>query len=96
MTTPSNFDKSIEALLKGEQAELKLPDLDTLVTIEPALTLRDAIRQAFHEHGVDIEFSGKGKNERGVVIDLDSEFLQQKGVDPLVLHFGQTVVRVKA
>ena len=96
MTTPSNFDKSIEALLKGEQTELKLPDLDTLVTIEPALTLRDAIRQAFHEHGVDIEFSGKGKNERGVVIDLDSEFLQQKGVDPLVLHFGQTVVRVKA
>jgi len=96
MTTPSNYDKSIEALLKGEQAELKLPDLDTLVTIEPALTLRDAIRQAFHEYGVDIEFSGKGKNERGVVIDLDSEFLQQKGVDPLVLHFGQTVVRVKA
>jgi hypothetical protein len=96
MTTPSNFDKSIEALLKGEQAELKLPDLDTLVTIEPTLTLRDAIRQAFHEHGVDIEFSGKGKNERGVVIDLDSEFLQQKGIDSLALHFGQTVVRVKA
>lgn len=96
MTTPSNFDKSIEALLKGEQTEIQLPDLDTLVTIEPALTLRDAIRQAFHEHGIDIEFSGKGNHERGVVIDLDSEFLQQKGIDPLILRFGQTVVRVKA
>ncbi len=96
MTTENSFDKSIEALLKGEQTEIQLPDLDTLVTIEPALTLRDAIRQSFHDHGVEVEFSGKGKHERGVVIDLDSEFLQQKGLDPLILHFGQTVVRVKA
>lgn len=96
MTTQSNFDKSIEALLKGEQTEMQFPNLDSLVTIEPALTIRDAIRQAFHAHGVDIEFSGKGLHERGVVIDLDNEYLQQKGIDPLILRFGQTVVRVKA
>jgi GDPmannose 4,6-dehydratase len=96
MNTQSNFDKNIEAILNGEQTELQLPDLDTLVAIEPASTLRDAVRQAFHGYGIDIEFSGKGIHERGVVIDLDSEFLQQKGLDPLVLHFGQTVVRVKA
>jgi hypothetical protein len=96
MTDQNNFDETIEALLKGEQTEMQLPDLDTLVAIEPALTLRDAVRQAFQDQGVDIEFSGKGKHERGVVIDLDSELLEQKGLDSSLLHFGQTVVRVKA
>jgi hypothetical protein len=96
MINNPNLNKDIETLLNGEQSEILVPDLEMLTAIEPALTLRDTIRQAFQDYGVEIEFSGKGAYERGVVIDIDAEFMLQRGLDPDALRFGQTVVRVKA
>ena len=52
------------------------------------------MRQTFLENGVEIEFSGKGNYEKGVVIDLDTERMQELGLNPDNLRFGQTVVRV--
>ncbi|MCJ8210743.1 hypothetical protein MUY27_13580 [Mucilaginibacter sp. RS28] len=57
-------------------------------------TLREVIQSAFAQYGVEVEFSGKGPNERGVVIDIDEDLFTQTNADVNTLRFGQTVVRV--
>ena len=59
------------------------------------IAMREFVRLCFAELGVDIEFSGKDKHEKGVVIDLDEEKMTALGLNTDLLRFGQTVVRVK-
>lgn len=56
--------------------------------------VRDFVRMTFAELGIEIEFSGKGEAERGVVIDMDNEKMVSLGLNPEHLKFGQTVVLV--
>lgn len=56
--------------------------------------VRDFVRMTFAELGIEIEFSGKGEAERGVVIDMDNEKMISLGLNPENLKFGQTVVLV--
>lgn len=56
--------------------------------------VRDFVRMTFAELGIEIEFSGKGEAERGVVIDMDNEKMISLGLNPEHLKFGQTVVLV--
>lgn len=72
-----------------------IPPEEAIMEKSDEITIRDCIRSEFAGYGVEIEFSGKEHNERGVVIDLDEEVFRQVNPDVNVLRFGQTVVRVK-
>ena len=94
IVTIPELNNTISAVVKGEQNLLLVSNLDELL-VNDNLKLRDFIRQAFFVNGVEIEFSGKGNYEKGVVIDLDVEQMRELGINPDVLRFGQTVVRVR-
>jgi GDPmannose 4,6-dehydratase len=56
--------------------------------------VRDFIKLAFGELGIEVEFSGKDDNERGVIIDIDEDRVAELGLNKDALKFGQTVVKV--
>lgn len=57
------------------------------------LTIRDFLKLAFAELGVEVEFSGKTQYEKGVIIDVDEELAQNLGLNLEFLKQGQTVVK---
>lgn len=67
---------------------------DFVIATGVTTTVRDFIRLAFNELGIEVEFSGKDAFEKGVVIDMDSERMQELGLNPDALRFGQTVVKI--
>jgi len=67
---------------------------DFVIATGVTTTVREFVRMAFIEVGIEIEFSGKDANEKGVVIDIDEEKMLSLGLKPDTLRFGQTVVRV--
>jgi GDPmannose 4,6-dehydratase len=69
---------------------------DYVIATGVTTTVRDFIKMAFAEVGVELEFSGKDENERGVVIDVDKEKAIALGLDQDYLKLGQTVVKVDA
>ncbi|NCD70438.1 hypothetical protein [Mucilaginibacter agri] len=88
----------IQKIASGSHDCLVVEDLDQHVTASPddePETLRDFIRSAFSNIGIEVEFSGKGINERGVVIDIDEDRFEALGLDVNTLRFGQTVVKAK-
>ena len=94
MMTVQDLPKAVLAVINNEQQQVLAPNLDTQIGNE-GTTIRDVIRQLFQDNGVEIEFSGKGAYEKGVVIDMDTDHMQQMGLNPDALRFGQTVVRVE-
>ena len=69
---------------------------DYVVATGNTTHVRDFVRMTFAELGIELEFSGKGESERGVVIDMDNEKMISLGLNPEHLKFGQTVVLVDA
>ncbi|WP_336836811.1 GDP-mannose 4,6-dehydratase [Sphingobacterium siyangense] len=67
---------------------------DFVIATGVTTTVRDFVRMAFAELGIEIEFSGKGEQEKGVIIDIDEERLAQLNIDKSLIKFGQTVVKV--
>ncbi|MDR2272174.1 MAG: GDP-mannose 4,6-dehydratase [Sphingobacterium sp.] len=67
---------------------------DFVIATGVTTTVRDFVRLAFAELGIEIEFSGKGEQEKGVIIDVDEERLAELKIDKSVIKFGQTVVKV--
>jgi len=67
---------------------------DFVIATGKTTTVRDFVRMAFAELGVEIEFSGKDEYERGVIIDIDDQKIQELGLNADALRFGQTVVKV--
>jgi GDPmannose 4,6-dehydratase len=67
---------------------------DYVIATGVTTTVRDFIKMSFNELGVEVEFSGKDEGERGVVIDVDREKVQELGLDPDCLKMGQTIVKV--
>ncbi len=67
---------------------------DFVIATGVTTTVRDFVRMAFAELGIEVEFSGKGEQEKGVVIDIDEERLAQLNIDKSLIKFGQTVVKV--
>jgi GDPmannose 4,6-dehydratase len=67
---------------------------DFVIATGVTTTVRDFIRMAFNELGVEIEFSGKDENERGVIIDIDEQKMEELGLTAESLKFGQTVVKI--
>lgn len=67
---------------------------DYVIATGVTTTVRDFVRLAFAEVGVEVEFSGKGVQEKGVIIDADESRLNELGINPANIKFGQTVVKV--
>ncbi|MCW8310246.1 MULTISPECIES: GDP-mannose 4,6-dehydratase [Sphingobacterium] len=67
---------------------------DFVIATGATTTVRDFVRMAFAELGIEVEFSGKGEQEKGVIIDVDEERLAALNIDKSLIKFGQTVVKV--
>lgn len=67
---------------------------DYVVATGVTTTVRDFIKMTFAELGIEVEFSGKDEYERGVIIDVDKQRAEELGLDPSVLPYGQTIVKV--
>lgn len=67
---------------------------DYVIATGVTTTVRDFVRMAFAELGITVEFSGKDEQERGVIIDIDTEKAAQLGLNLETLKLGETVVKV--
>ncbi len=67
---------------------------DFVIATGITTSVRDFVRMSFLELGIEIEFSGSKEQERGVIIDVDADRCISLGLDPSVIKFGQTVVKV--
>jgi GDPmannose 4,6-dehydratase len=83
-----DYIEAMWLMLQQEKAE------DFVIATGITTTVRDFIKMAFGELGIEVEFSGKDENERGVIIDIDEEKAQELGLNRDALRFGQTVVKV--
>jgi len=83
-----DYIEAMWLMLQQDKAE------DFVIATGVTTTVRDFIRMAFSELGVEIGFSGKDEHEKGVVIDIDEERMKELGLNSDALKFGQTVVKV--
>lgn len=67
---------------------------DFVIATGVTTTVRDFVRMSFAELGIEVEFSGKDENEKGVIIGLDGELLAQHGLNGDKLFLGSTIVQV--
>ena len=67
---------------------------DFVIATGVTTTVREFIKMTFNELGIEVEFSGRNENERGVIIDIDEEKIIELGLNHDALRFGQTVVKV--
>lgn len=67
---------------------------DFVIATGVTTTVREFVRLSFAELGIEIEFSGKGEKEKGVVIDVDHTRLSDLGLKDSPVRLGQTVVKV--
>jgi len=67
---------------------------DFVIATGVTTTVREFIKMSFNELGIEVEFSGKDENERGVIIDVDLKKAAELGLNVDALKPGQTVVKV--
>lgn len=67
---------------------------DFVIATGITTTVRDFVRMSFAELGIEVEFSGKDENEKGVIIGLDKELLVQHGLKGDKLFLGSTIIQV--
>ncbi|WP_419699743.1 GDP-mannose 4,6-dehydratase [Mucilaginibacter sp. NFX135] len=85
-----DYIEAMWLMLQQEKAE------DFVIATGVTTTVRDFIKMAFNELGIEVEFSGKDENERGVIIDIDEQKVTELGLNKDALKFGQTIVKVDA
>ncbi|MBS1523499.1 MAG: GDP-mannose 4,6-dehydratase [Bacteroidetes bacterium] len=83
-----DYIEAMWLMLQQDKAE------DFVIATGVTTTVRDFIRMAFAELGIEIEFSGKDEHEKGVVIDIDEQRMEELGLKTDALKFGQTVVKI--
>jgi GDPmannose 4,6-dehydratase len=83
-----DYIEAMWLMLQQDKAE------DFVIATGVTTTVRDFIKMAFAELGVEIEFSGKDAFEKGVIIDIDEQKIAELGLNLDALRFGQTVVKV--
>jgi len=85
-----DYIEAMWLILQQEKAE------DYVIATGVTTTVRDFVKMSFAELGIEVEFSGKDENEKGVIIDIDYDLAHSLGLNTDQLHFGSTVVRVDA
>jgi len=85
-----DYIEAMWLILQQEKAE------DFVIATGITTTVRDFVRMSFAELGIEVEFSGKDENEKGVIINVDEQIALNLGINIEALKLGQTVVRVDA
>ncbi|MES2445750.1 MAG: GDP-mannose 4,6-dehydratase [Bacteroidota bacterium] len=67
---------------------------DFVIATGVTTTVREFVKMSFAEIGIDIEFSGKDENEKGVIVGLDVELISSLSLNADNLFLGTTVVKV--
>lgn len=68
---------------------------DFVIATGKTTSIRDFVKLAFGEVGLDIAFTGNGVEERGVIDDIDREkFEAATGIEANHLSIGQEIVKV--
>jgi len=67
---------------------------DFVIATGVTTSVREFVKMSFLELGIDIEFSGKDEEEKGIIIDIDQDLIQNLGLNSDSLKLGQTVVKV--
>jgi len=67
---------------------------DFVIATGVTTTVRDFVKMSFAELGIEVEFSGKDENEKGVIIGLDTDLISSLELNPEKLFLGSTVVKV--
>lgn len=83
-----DYVEAMWLILQQEQPE------DYVIATGVTTTVRDFVRMAFAEVGIEIAFSGKAEQEKGVIIDFDEEALNRLNIPIENIKLGQTVVKV--
>ncbi|MCA5003922.1 hypothetical protein [Sphingobacterium bovistauri] len=75
--------------------KLFIGDQHHIVIDQNSMTsVRELIRCTFEPMGLEIQFSGKGVHERGVIVDFDDDTLAQFGLHSSKIRLGNTVVKM--
>lgn len=70
------------------------PD-DFVIATGKTTPVREFVRMAFKHAGIELEFNGKGVDEKGKIARIDKDvFNNQLGIDPKHLTIGKTIVEV--
>ena len=85
-----DYIEAMWLILQQEKAE------DFVIATGVTTTVREFVKMSFAELGIEVEFSGKGENEKGIIIGLDVELLIRLGLESEKLFLGTTVVKVDA
>jgi GDPmannose 4,6-dehydratase len=83
-----DYIEAMWLILQQDKAE------DFVIATGVTTTVRDFVKMSFAELGIEIEFSGKDENERGVIIDIDQDMVRTLGLNDIYLKPGMTVVSV--
>ena len=83
-----DYIEAMWLILQQDKAE------DYVIATGVTTTVRDFVRMSFAELGIEIEFSGKDENEKGVIIGFDEELISSLGLSTEKLFLGTTVVKV--
>lgn len=83
-----DYIEAMWLILQQEKAE------DFVIATGVTTTVRDFVKMTFAELGIDVEFSGKDANERGVIIDVDQNLVKELGLNDANLKPGTVVVQV--
>ncbi|PTT04183.1 GDP-mannose 4,6-dehydratase [Pedobacter sp. HMWF019] len=83
-----DYIEAMWLILQQDKAE------DYVIATGITTTVRDFVRMSFAELGIEIEFSGKDENEKGVIIDVDQQKVKELGLNDTYLKSGTTVVKV--
>ncbi|SMG34546.1 GDP-mannose 4,6-dehydratase [Sphingobacterium psychroaquaticum] len=85
-----DYVEAMWLMLQQDKAE------DYVIATGVTTTVRDFVRMAFAELGIEVEFSGKDEAEKGVIIDCDEARLRELDIPVENIKLGQTVVKVDA
>jgi GDPmannose 4,6-dehydratase len=83
-----DYIEAMWLILQQEEPE------DYVIATGITTTVRDFVRMAFAELGITVEFSGRDEQEKGVIIDIDTDKAAQLGLNLDTLKLGETVVKV--
>ncbi|HQT24948.1 GDP-mannose 4,6-dehydratase, partial [Daejeonella sp.] len=67
---------------------------DFVIATGVTTTVRDFVKMSFAELGIEVEFSGKDEQEKGVIIDIDEVKVESLKLKTESLRLGTTVVKV--
>jgi GDPmannose 4,6-dehydratase len=67
---------------------------DFVIATGKTTSVREFVKMAFGEVGIELRFEGKGENEKGYVSGVNNELLAKSGIDKTKLQIGNKVVAV--